>query len=413
MARVAVNPELIRWAIRRAAAEDWIEKRFPMVTKWLGNETRPTLKQLEQFAKATSTPIGYFFLPAPPEIKLPIPHYRTIGDTRAAKPSVNLLDTIFTMQRRQAWMREYLMDLGHEPLPFVGSCELSSHPRDVAQNIRNTLGLQNGWASVCRSWTEALQFLLGKIEEIGILVVRNGIVGNNTHRKLDVNEFRGFVLVDAYAPLLFINGADGKAAQMFTVAHELAHIWYGQSAAFDLSGLQSSVQRIEQACNQTAAEFLVPEDEMRAAWHGVKDSRDRFDQLARRFKVSSIVTARRALDLQLITKSEFFDFYHEWLKNDRDREDEARGNFYRNQNFRVGRRFAEAVYTSVKEGRLLYTEAYRLTGLSGDAFVKYGKYLGLRCSHGPVHPTRPIPPNHSFRTGCQCFYPRTQDLLCF
>jgi len=377
VARVAVNPELIRWAIRRAAADDWIEKRFPMVTKWLGNETRPTLKQLEQFAKATSTPIGYFFLPTPPEIKLPIPHYRTIGDTRAAKPSVNLLDTIFTMQRRQAWMREYLMDLGHEPLPFVGSCELSSHPRDVAQNIRNTLGLQNGWASVCRSWTEALQFLLGKIEEIGILVVRNGIVGNNTHRKLDVNEFRGFVLVDAYAPLLFINGADGKAAQMFTVAHELAHIWYGQSAAFDLSGLQPSVQRIEQACNQTAAEFLVPEDEMRAAWHGVKDSRDRFDQLARRFKVSSIVTARRALDLQLITKSEFFDFYHEWLKNDRDREDEAGGNFYRNQNFRVGRRFAEAVYTSVKEGRLLYTEAYRLTGLSGDAFVKYGKYLGF------------------------------------
>ena len=347
-----------------------------MVTKWLKNETRPTLKQLEQFAKATSTPLGYFFLPKPPEIKLPIPHYRTVGDAQAAKPSVNLLETIYMMQRRQAWMREYLMDLGHEPLPFVGSWKLSSHPREVAQNMRNTLGLKNGWASVCRSWTEALQYLMDKIEEIGILVVRNGIVGNNTHRKLDVNEFRGFVLVDAYAPLLFINGADGKAAQMFTVAHELAHIWYGQSAAFDLSGLQPSVQRIEQACNQTAAEFLVPEDEMRAAWRHVQYVNDRFNHLARHFKVSSIVAARRALDLQLITKDEFFNFYRDWLENEYDRDDGG-GNFYRNQNFRVGRRFAEAVYTSVKEGRLLYTEAYRLTGLSGDAFVKYGKYLGF------------------------------------
>lgn len=379
MARVAVNPELIRWAIQRADAGEWIEKRFPMVTKWLKNETRPTLKQLEQFAKATSTPLGYFFLPKPPEIKLPIPHYRTVGDTQAAKPSVNLLETIYMMQRRQAWMREYLMDLGHEPLPFVGSWKLSSHPREVAQNMRNTLGLKNGWASVCRSWTEALQYLMDKIEEIGILVVRNGIVGNNTHRKLDVNEFRGFVLVDEYAPLIFINGADGKAAQMFTVAHELAHIWYGESAAFDLSGLQPSAQQIEQVCNQTAAEFLVPEDEMRAAWRHVQYVNDRFNHLARHFKVSSIVAARRALDLQLITKDEFFDFYRDWMANEyeKSRDDDGGGNFYRNQNFRVGRRFAEAVFASVKEGRLLYTEAYRLTGLSGDAFVKYGKYLGF------------------------------------
>lgn len=379
MARVAVNPEVIRWALQRADIAETIEKKFPKLMSWMNNETQPTLKQLEQLAKATSTPLGFFFLSKPPQIQLPIPHYRTIDDTYASKPSPDLLETVQMMQRRQAWMRDYLLDMGQEPLSYVGSCQLTDKPKDVAQDIRRTLEIENGWAADCRSWQEALQMLLTKIENIGILVVRNGIVGNNTHRKLDVNEFRGFVLVDEYAPLIFINGADGKAAQMFTIAHELAHIWFGASAAFDLSNLQPSDKEIEQACNQTAAEFLVPEVELRSVWEGINNAPDRFNLLARHFKVSSIVTARRALDLMLISRDEFFDFYRAWMEIERKQaqDGEGGGNFYFNQNFRIGRRFAEAVFTSAKEGRLQYNEAYRLTGLKGDTFAEYAKHLGI------------------------------------
>lgn len=379
MARVAVNPDVIRWAIQRANLTDSLMVKFPKLMSWLNNETQPTLKQLEQLAKATSTPIGYFFLNEPPQLELPIPHYRTINDKPASHPSPDLLETVQTMQRRQAWMREYLLEMGQEPLPFVGSQQLMARPKDVAQHMRTTLGIEYGWAANCRSWQEALQQLLTRIEDIGILIVRNGIVGNNTRRKLNVNEFRGFVLVDEYAPLIFINGADGKAAQMFTVAHELAHIWYGVSAAFDLTGLQPSDQEIEQTCNATAAEFLVPEDEMRSVWMRVHDNPDRFNLLARHFKVSSIVAARRALDAMLISRDQFFNFYYEWMEVERRQaqEDEGGGNFYLNQNFRIGRRFAAAVFTSAKEGRLLYNEAYRLTGLNADAFANYAKHLGI------------------------------------
>lgn len=379
MARVAVNPEVIRWAIQRTDTPETIEKTFPKLMNWLNNETQPTLKQLEKLAKATSTPLGFFFLSKPPQMQLPIPHYRTIHDTRSLKPSPDLLETVQIMQRRQAWMRDYLLDMGQEPLSYVGSWRLTDHYKKVAKDIRKKLGIEDGWAANCQNWQEALQLLMNKIENIGILVVRNGIVGNNTHRKLDVYEFRGFVLVDEYAPLIFINGADGKAAQMFTIAHELAHIWYGESAVFDLFNLQPSDKEIEQICNKTAAEFLVPEDELKTVWNGISNVSDRFNILARYFKVSSIVTARRALDLMLISRNEFFDFYHEWLEMERKQaqDGEGGGDFYLNQNFRIGRRFAEAVFLSAKQGRLQYNEAYRLTGLKGETFLKYARHLGI------------------------------------
>lgn len=379
MAKVAVNPEIIRWALQRSDMTEAILKKFPKLNSWLQNESQPTLKQLEKLAKATSTPLGFFFLSQPPQLKLPIPHYRTLDDTFVSEPSPDLLETVQMMQRRQAWMREYLLDMGQAPLPFVGSCTITVDPKEVATKIRKTLGLENGWAAVCRTWQEALQLLMVKVEDLGILVIRNGIVGNNTRRKLNVHEFRGFVLVDEYAPLIFINGADGKAAQMFTLAHELAHIWYGASAAFDLSNLQPSNIAIEQACNLTSAEFLVPEEELKTEWKSIKHNPDRFNLLAKHFKVSSIVAARRALDIGLINKKEFFDFYHEWQQLERksDQDGGSRGNYYANQHFRIGRRFAEAVFASVRAGRLTYLDAYRLTDLRGSTFSNYAKHLGI------------------------------------
>jgi Zn-dependent peptidase ImmA (M78 family) len=120
-------------------------------------------------------------------------------------------------------------------------------------------------------------------EAAGVFVVTNGIVGNNTHRKLDVDEFRGFVLVDDLAPFIFINGADGKAAQMFTLAHELAHVWCGQSGVFDLRDLQPTGDDVEQVCNKIAAEFLAPAGELRNVWPRARQAAEPFQALALHF----------------------------------------------------------------------------------------------------------------------------------
>lgn len=204
----------------------------------------------------------------------------------------------------------YLIANGQEVLSYVGKWNVNDRPEDVAAHIREVLGLTHRWAAACKTWQEALRMLIDRMEERGVLVVINGIVGNNTHRKLDVEEFRGFVLVDDYVPLVFVNGADGKAAQMFT----LAHVWLGASAVFDLRELQPANHEIERVCNRIAAEFLLPGRDIGESWKVIKDDPDRISQVARQFKVSEMVAARRLLDVGFISRRDFFEFYRNRLQ---------------------------------------------------------------------------------------------------
>lgn len=380
MSRVAVSPELIRWAIERSGrSTETLARTLPKVSQWESGKAQPTLRQLERLAKKTWTPLGYFFLPEPPEERLPIPDFRTVGDTPIRRPSPNLIDMLHTMQRRQTWMREYLIEMGHERRGFVGSVKTSDNVYAVAKNIRGVLGMADGWASRIGTWTNALSILREAAEAAGIMVVINGVVGNDNHRKLDPVEFRGFVLSDDYAPLVFVNGADARSAQMFTLAHEVVHLWLGEGGLFNLLELQPSAHRVEQFCNKVAAEFLVPAKELRAFWQRVKAEAEPFHTIARQFKVSPIVAARRALDLDLIALPAFLEFFRGYQADERRKAARTKGggDFYNNQNVRVGKRFARAVMFAAKEGRLLYRDAYSLTGLYGATFDRYAKALGV------------------------------------
>lgn len=372
--RVDVKPELLRWARERARmpVEDLLH-RFPKLREWEAGSEKPTFRQLEAFADATAAPFGYFFLTEPPDEPLPIPDFRTLGDKPVRRPTPDLLDTVFDVQRRQDWLREERIEEGQAPLAFVGSATADAAPGRIAAAMRRTLGLGGGWADMHGTWSDALRALRDRAEMAGVVVVINGVVGNNTRRKLDPEEFRGFVLPDEYAPFVFINGADGKAAQMFTLAHELAHLWIGQAGIFDLRDMQPAPDPCERFCNAVAAELLIPEDELRRAWDEVSRAPQPFAALARRFKVSELVAARRALDARLISRDAFFGFYNAYQEEERRRaaRQAGGGNFYATQNSRIGRTFAEAVVRAVKEGRLLYTEAFELTGLRGATFDRY------------------------------------------
>lgn len=379
MIRARVKPELLRWARERVGrrVEDFGEG-FKKLAEWERGETQPTLKQLEDFARATYVPFGYFFLPEPPEEHIPIPDLRTIRDEEISHPSPDLLDTIHAMQRRQAWLREDLIECEAEPLDFVGSARPTDDPQGVGREMRRMLGLEDGWAEGVRTWREAVGELRRAIEELGVLAVINGVVGNNTHRKLDVEEFRGFALSDDYAPLVFVNGADAKSAQMFTLVHELAHIWLGESALTDTGLTSLPSQETESWCDLAAAEFLVPAQELKACWRDIRHHVSPFETLARRFKVSPIVAGRRAMDVRLVSRETFFSFYEQYIARERrQRSDSGGGDFYHNQNTRVGERFALQVFRAAKEGRVSFKEAYDLTGLRGGAFQEYASRLGV------------------------------------
>ena len=382
MIRVPVYPELLRWARKRAGiAQEDLAAKFKKLPEWESGEIQPTLKQLEAFARAVHVPFGYLFLSEPPEERLPIADFRTVADTAKVGASPNLIDTLYAMQRRQAWLREYLVENDAEPLDFSASARLADDPNAVGREMRRTLGLDEGWAAGVRSWQDAVNELRRMIEQLGVMAVINGVVGNDTHRRLSVGEFRGFALTDHYAPLIFVNGADAKSAQMFTLAHELAHIWLGEEGLSGFENLLPGGTDVEDWCNRAAAEFLVPSRELRERWIQVRREQRPFEALGRSFKVSPVVAARRAMDFKLIERRAFFEFYEGYIKREhRGGTTPSGGNFYNNQNARVGRFFASHVMGAAMGGEIGFKEAYDLTGLRGGAFRGYARRLGIRLS---------------------------------
>ena len=278
------------------------------------------------------------------------------------------------MQRRLAWLREDRIECEVEPLNFVGSARLSDDPQAVGHEMRRVIGISYDWVANTHTLMESVVKLRWAIERIGVTAVINGVVGNNMHRKLNVEEFRGFFLYDDYSPLIFVNGSATKSEQMFTIAHELAHIWLGM-AGEGLSGYENISPRgmeVETFCDKAAAEFLLPARELKAHWGDVKHEQQPFKALARRFKVSPIIIGRRAMDLNLVDRESFFVFYREYIGKERRKVSSpgSGGNFYNNQNLRVGQMFATNVIRAALEGRLSFREAYGLTDLRGGTFQK-------------------------------------------
>jgi Zn-dependent peptidase ImmA (M78 family) len=364
-----VNADMLTCAIKRAGFDvhDFATK-YPKVLSWIDDTKKPTIKQLEDFSHRVHLPFGYLFLDSPPKEKLPIPFFRT-GNTPATSVSLNVFDTILLIQRRQEWLVEYLNENGFEKPAFIGKFQGKTKYRDIVADIRNTLDLKADWASSFQTTDKALDYLTQKIEEAGIIVTFNSVVENNNRRPIPVEECRGFVLVDPIAPFMFVNAADGKAAQLFTILHELAHIWTGRSAGFDFRQMHPASDPIEQLCDHVAAEFLVPENSFHAAWLEHPD----IAQLVKRFKVSYIVIARRALDLGKITKSDFFKLYNTYVKKLKDKKEKQSGggDFYATQKKRLSLRFTAHINQALKEHKLLYRDAYKMTGLKGDTFQNF------------------------------------------
>lgn len=365
MMRVDVKPELLRWARERAGlGPGALAPRFPQLGAWERGDERPTLKQLEGFAKATHTPVGYLFLQEPPIERVPIPDFRTVGSARVARPSPDLLDTVYICQQRQEWYRDFARSVGEEPLAFVGSVNLASSVEATAASMRHALGFDLEERRRMSTWTDALRRFIEQADALGVLVMVSGVVGSNNRRKLDPEEFRGFALADDLAPLVFINGADTKAAQMFTLAHELAHIWLGRSALSDVGPASAPSNNVESWCNRVAAELLVPLSVLRDEYQRGADLLVEANRLARRFKVSTLVILRRIHDAGGLTREQFRRAYQEELERLRAIPKGSGGDFYLTQAARVGKRFARALVASTLEGQTLHRDAFRLLGFS-------------------------------------------------
>ncbi len=379
MNHVTVKPEMFRWACERAGQTvASLQTRFPKLDLWESGQKDPTLKQLERFANATHTPIGYLFLPEPPVERVPIPDFRTVGNEHIGHPSPDLLDTIYVCQQRQEWYRDFATSMGEKPRPFVGASDLTSDIEKTAANVRHALGFDVEERQRIPTWTEALRRFITQADDLGVLVMVSGVVGSNNTRKLDPQEFRGFALVDDLAPLVFINGADTKAAQMFTLAHELAHVWLGRSAVSDSQAVFLPENEVERWCNQVAAELLAPLAVVRAEYSPTNPLEDEINRLARRFKVSTLVILRRIHDAGGLTQAQLWQAYRVEMERLQTIPKGSGGDFYLTLGARASKRFARALVVSTLEGRSSFTEAFRLLGFKKMAtFRELGNNLGI------------------------------------
>ncbi|MGF1455210.1 MAG: ImmA/IrrE family metallo-endopeptidase [Alphaproteobacteria bacterium] len=383
MTRVPVNPELLQWACERSGIdhEDLVAK-FKKLPEWESGETQPTLKQVEAFARAVHVPVGYLFLSQPPEEPVPIPDFRTFAGQAVTRPSPNLLDTIYTCQERQSWYRDFVRVARQPELAFVGSATVETPPETVAADMREMLGFDLAARRDCPTWTDALRLFIRQADEAGVLVMVSGVVMSNNRRRLDTEEFRGFALSDPLAPLIFVNGADTKAAQMFTLAHELAHVWMGATALSNLGAApRPGFRREEVWCNAVAAELLVPLAALRADLQEDEPLPDALSRLARTFKVSTLVILRRLLDAGWMDRARFDSAWAaevERLRHLALQGGSGGGDFYRTTLSRVSRRFARALVVSTLEGQTLYRDAFRMLGVSKpETFNTLGREIGV------------------------------------
>lgn len=382
MIRAAIEPQMLRWARERAGAEvDELLRAFPKLPEWERGERQPTLKQVESFARAVHVPVGYLFLAEPPVEDIPIPDFRTVAGRDVGRPSPDLLDMIYACQERQAWFRDFARVSGLDPLGFIGSADPDSDIVEVAADMRARLGFDLQARAAAGTWEEALRQFIRQTDDAGVMVMVSGIVGSNTSRKLNVEEFRGFALSDPLAPLVFINGADTKAAQMFTLAHELAHLWLGTTALSNQpADRRQGGRREETWCNAVAAEFLMPAEAVRNVLRQGEALDQAKTRLARSFKVSTLVVLRRLKDVDYIDEDTFRAVWGREAAMLRERAQRAGGggDFYRSTISRVSTRFTKAVVSSALEGQTLYRDAFRMLGVrKTESFNTLGREIGV------------------------------------
>jgi Zn-dependent peptidase ImmA (M78 family) len=375
METLQISPNILRWAAdQRGLSLDELVGLLGTPSKLDEFKAgKLSIAQTETLAKKTHIPFGYFFLDTPP----PATINRTLPDLRQLPDhpplSVDFFDTLDDVLRKQQWYQDYMRDQGAQPLPFVGKYAFTPQhaPADIADDIRKTLNITEQDRQEAKDHKAFYNLLSEKIESIGVLVFRNGIVKSNTKRGLSVDEFRGFAISDPLVPVIFINGKDSEAAWIFTLAHELAHIWLGESGVSDVVPNQPNHANLETYCNKIAAELLTPESEFLAAW---EQTPKQFDLLSKKFKVSQLVIARRALDFCKID----WHSYQTIVNASKKISNSDGGSPFRSFPIRNSKRLTKVIVANALGGQTMLREAASLLNVRPETVIELSKRLGLR-----------------------------------
>ena len=365
-----INPVLLQWALEQSRVSPaHFAKQLRIsdaeLENWLAGKARPPFNKAEEAATLLRIPFGYLFLKTPPNVALPIPDFR---ERSKGAPSFDLRELISDVLCKQEWYVNERDLSGMKRLAFVGGFSIKSDPVKVASDICRVLNVNGATRRRAAGRSAYLRQLSKNAEESGLLVLRSSVVGNDQNRRLSPAEFRGFAMVNEVAPAIFINTADYVSAQVFTFAHELAHVWIGQSGVSNPDETAPDANAIESFCNKVAAEVLVPSQQFVPIWlnHSLAGTADHF-------RVSTLVILRRAHELGRISKADFIRLLEEEREKVTPRSDDAGGgpDYYRLVTARMGYRLTHAVLRDVNAQKLAYREAAALLNVSLSSLATF------------------------------------------
>jgi len=357
--KVEVSKDIYLWAIEESQKDFMeIKNRFSKIEAWISGREHPTFRQVERLANFLGVPLGYMFLNEPPRTNIIESEFRTIGN-KIPEISKDLQDTLYIMARKKDWLSEYRKEKGWKKLLPDSFGDFS---KGSVHRAREYLGLDEFWYKQHRDKSSAFKYLRKKLESKGIIVMQSGIVGSNNHRKLNVNEFRGFLLYDDIAPLIFINSNDSEAGKIFTLIHEYIHFLLQEDDVF-----------VNKDCDETninmiTADFLIPASHVQKQWDNNRSELKQIDELSRLFHVSRLAVAIRLKDMNKISQHvvDTIKKQTEVMQSKMgERESDGGGNYYLTSRSRLGDSFLEAVIQGAESGDISYTYAFNL--LDGSA----------------------------------------------
>jgi len=301
-----VEPKVLRWTRENSGVDfDAIEKRIgadeATVRGWEAGNGNPTMAQLRKLADLYKFAIAVFYLPEPPDDSTKMKDFRRLPKEQSADFSAKLRHLIRQTRYRQEWLRDYRADNDYPEIKFVGSASERSNSADLGKAIRSSLGVtiaeQRGWTSRDAAFSAWLK----RVEGIGVCVFQSSDV--------DIKEMRGFALPDSIAPVIMVNSKDGRAARIFTLLHEVAHIALGESGISNMvPAVNGRDQRIETLCNGAAAEALVPSSGFKVMVEKSPsiESDGTILEFSTYYRVSEEVIVRKMYDLGFVTR-EFYE----------------------------------------------------------------------------------------------------------
>lgn len=384
-----ITGEVLKWARKTAniSIED-AAKRVKVsperLLAWENSSDYPTISQGKTLSKLYRRAFSIFFLPEAPLDFLPLQDFRRPGAKELDTASIFLIREI---QEKQEWLRDYFEESGELELDFVGKFSLKDQPEIVANDMLSTLGILPGEYD-----KEPLQVWIEKAESVGIFISRTSYI----HSKMIIDQevLQGFAIADQYAPFIFVNSRDWKAAQLFTLVHELAHIWIAKSGISNeveegLAGkVRTKAHPVEVFCNRIAANALMPEQVMKNINQNLWQSETSIYKLAQQLGVSSLSLLIRAVHRQSINFSEYEvlkhkaeQAYHLFVQKERHKkllQAAKKGggpSVYRLRLNRNGKEFTKVVLDSYRSGAISPSVASGLLSTSSNKFVKFEKLL--------------------------------------